>query len=55
MGYWQVVKVADGFAGKLKTHEKKCKPCKMGKPCGVFTRFFNQAKKDADKAWRTNG
>jgi hypothetical protein len=55
MGYWQAAKVADELGVKLKAHNKKCKPCKIGKPCGVFTRFYNQAKKAAEKAWRTNG
>jgi len=52
MGYPEAAKVADALGEKLKVHEKKCKPCKKGKPCGVWTRFFNKAQKDAKKAWR---
>lgn len=51
MAYSDVCKVADAFSAKMRIHSKKCRACKKGNPCGVFTRFYNKAKKDAEKAW----
>lgn len=52
MAFRHVVEVADAEGKKLGLHEKKCLKCKSGKLCGAWTRMFNKAQKEANKAWR---